>query len=356
LEVVAEAARQLPARPPSVRQRITYRIAPRGLELTAQFTIDASSGDASGGGEGEDGGDSSAGRSGRSGRAGRGGSGGGGGDAEGRFAISVDPSLRVVDIMVGTTHRPWTLRAKGAEGAETILVDLNGPIPADGQVVRLVALGPVVTGGRWHLPRVRPAAARWESGSMEVLVTSPLTLNRLERNDCRQVDWEPIAAPDRGESFEMEAFSPAASMDVWIGYLHATRMIRTGTTISLGPRDVTATTIAAVTFVRGSYFDIQAEVGDAWMIDTVASDPPEALAGWHQQRAGRAGGRLVVNLSHAMAPGRGLRLTVTGRLQRSARVGPLHIGTLQMLHFRQTHPPLLLLRSAGPFQLAVSGD
>jgi len=334
LEVTTEATRRIAPPPPSVRQRITYRIAPRGLEATAQFTIDAG-GAAGGSGAG---------------------SGGGDGDTGLPFPIWVDPSLRVVDVMVGTTHRPWRLLANGTEGAGTIIVNLNGPIPADGQVVRVVALGPVVAGGRWHLPRVRPAAARWESGSMELLVTSPLTLNRLERNDCRQVDWEPIAVPYPGESFEIEAFSPAASLDVWIGYLDSTNMIRTGTTISLGPREVTATTIAAVTIASGSYFDLQAEVGGQWMIDTVASDPPEALTGWRQQRADRAGGRLVVNLSHALAPGRGLQLTVTGRLQRSGLVGPLHIETLEMLHFRTSHPPLLLLRSADPFQLAISGD
>ncbi|MFV2068044.1 MAG: hypothetical protein ACC645_13810, partial [Pirellulales bacterium] len=314
LEVASEATQHVPPQWPAVRQRLIYHVSPRGLELTAQLTMDS------------------------------------GKKFEQRFPILVDPSLQVVDVMVGKRHLPWRVATKGAEESRTILVDLSGPIPDDGQVVRLVARAPLVTEGRWRLPMARTAAAGWESGKIELVVASPLTLNRLELSDCRQVGWEPIATPQQGESFDIEAFSPSASVDVTIAWLEAKRTMRTATTLSLGPREVTATTIVSVKVASGRYFDLEARVGPHWMIDAVASNPSDALAGWLHQRAGQTDGQLVVNLSRALVPGRALQLTITGRLQRSGLARSLRIGELEMLHFRQRRSPLYLLRSADPFQ------
>lgn len=272
------------------------------------------------------------------------------------LAIALDPGLDLIAARYGESAVRWSVlsRPRKAEGVR-LLLELPEPVQGTGRIIKLRAIGPVHVDRRWRLPGLHAEGTSWQEGNATVAVRTPLSLDQLNPSGGRQSKTGTLSAPRPGETADVQYFSEEAGVDVLVATVKARVRLTSGTTVELGSGEITAKTVAELSVAEGELFQLEADIGRQWLIDSVRSDPPEVLGdGWSVKRDTR---RLMLQLDQALSPARPIRLIVSGRRLHSPLGRPLTIQDLTPLEFLnvlgQRH--LLAMRTVEPYRLKLEG-
>jgi len=330
------APRDSKDRPPApihVRETVTYDLAPRGVDVTAQWKLDV--------------------------------------DAEPlrRLEVELEAGLRPVFVRYGDTDVAWSVVREAKSDADSTRIALEFPEPILGadRVVRMAAVAPILADQAWRLPRIRPQGVIWHEGTIAILVRAPLTFDDLSLSACRQTRTGPLATAE-GEALELQCFSPEAAVDISLRRQQPILQISSGTTIHLANGTASAEMSADLRATATGRFLFEADVPHEWTIDSVQTTPREALADWNHDVTDAKAGVLRVRLARPLGPNAPVKLNIIGRrtlheaaektavanavdarrganLAAPAGAAPnaLPLAGLEMLKFRGATTPLRLL-------------
>lgn len=277
-------------------------------------------------------------------------------DALRRLEVQLDPGMRLVDARYADSPNAaitWASTTRNSEGASRTVLELPEPILGQGRVLRLRALAPLRLGEAWRLPAIRVYGAQWQEGTLSLLVPHPLELRALRPLDCRQSRAAPLAAPLAGEVFDLQAHSESATAEIVLGRQRQPARLTLATSIDFDDQVVRGRCAARFDVSVGERFVLRGTVPQQWLVDTVESLPPEALADWSLAPPERDGRALTVRLNQAVAPNQPVTLVV---LARRAAMAPSRLLTwddLEIVRFNggTTERHLLSAGASGNRQL-----
>lgn len=303
----------------TVRQATLYEISLRGVDVTAQWTLDIR------------------------------------GLPRGQIGLELDPGLRLSGAWLGEVPLRWSAAgAASADQPSQAWAELPEPIRGPNRVLRLAAMGPVVLGRPWRLPEIRPRDFFWQEGTLRVMVLAPLALGQLSADGARQTATGSLAAPRAGESAELQCFGPSAGVRLMLNSTQPQLLWDCGTLVDLGGVELRARVVSQFQVAEGEQFQVAAVVGRRWTVQSVESTPPEALDDWSQE--GTTGGTLTVRLARGILPRRPVELRIAAHCLADPKTDAWRSDELIPLRFSgREGQHLLALRPQEGYQLHVAG-
>lgn len=255
---------------------------------------------------------------------------------DGWLECEIDDSLQPLWAKVRQSDVDWTLHPSDHPGKAKLRIELIDGRREVREQIQIRFLAPLPLEKAAALPAVELPEPLWRQSSITLLIPRPLLLQRLDLEGCIQTSRESYPGMTAGEVVTLQAFDPRPRVEALVGRVASLPAIASGVSYTLGRRDVTATMIADCSLAAGEAFELEAAVGEDWLVETVESDPPGAIANWSQQAAAGGGSRLVVRLERALSAERGHRLVLAGRWRRSPVHSTLRINDLRFASFTST--------------------
>ncbi|MCE5269479.1 MAG: hypothetical protein LLG00_16505, partial [Planctomycetaceae bacterium] len=129
------------------------------------------------------------------------------------ITLLLDAGLQLVSAQLGETEIPWRAVPASDREPARVLLRLPEPISDCERVIRLGAIGPAVLDREWRLPRIRCAQLSWQEGTVTLLATEPLSVNRILPHGCTQTDAGSFGSRG-GQSAQFQCFDSDATVDV----------------------------------------------------------------------------------------------------------------------------------------------
>lgn len=302
------------------RQATTYDFTLRGVDVSAQWKLDVHRGRLS------------------------------------EIPVTVEPPLKIVTALLGDVPVPWSIGPPSKGNSSRLTLTLPESLREGTGVLRLRATAPLALGQPWKLPRIQLGDVFWQEGATTLLVPAPLRVEQLQLSGCRQSGTGPLSAPRNGQSLQLESFGPDASVELTLAQRQtAVRMI-TGVATVVGDGKINSRVVGDFHVAEGSQFSLEAGVTPQWAIDSVDSQPADALDDWTIGPSD-SGRRLMIRLAKPLAPSRPLRLVVGARRLYAAPGRDLGINDLVPLRFVGSAEDkcLVSLRARGSSELKLSG-
>lgn len=273
-----------------------------------------------------------------------------------QLELDVDPELHLMSARYGEVDVDWSVAASSTpQGKRRIVIDLPEPLLGARQQLQLRALAPLVENQLWTLPAIRPRGVFWQEGSIELLTPAPLTLDRLSLAGCREARSGALPAPLKGESIELQAFTPSAAVQLLLSRRRQPLRLRGGTQIHFKPDRIEAVWRGEFAVDEGERLALNAEVLAGWTIDSVKASPEEML---DERTPLEIDDRnLNVRLTSPLARERPVTLQIAAHRSAASRNQPLQAGDFEILKFRgaSTTERLLALSAQPPYLLRVEG-
>ncbi len=355
-----------------VRQSLDYKFSLHGLDLDARFQLDVHN------------------------------------EPLRQIAVSMDRGLQLVSARCGNAPVAWSVMAPTPDSRSLrVVLEFPEPIQGTGRVLSLGTVAPLRTDARWKLPSIRPEGLFWQEGAATLAVARPLLLEQLLVHRGRQFRLESLLPPNQGERTEIQLFSPEAELEVLLARAQSPLLVDSATSIELTGGQMTGRVGANFHLADGERYQLQADIGRGWIIDSVDSLPAEAIGDWDVEEAealapaatpavSLATGKrqleqissvgnalrgvpqpaekgilpsrnategvpyrrkLVVRWTQALSPARPAQLLVSGRRLHSPLGESLSIDDLVPLVFRASAGAhrLVAVSAVEPYQVKVSG-
>ncbi|MFM7136185.1 MAG: hypothetical protein ACKO1M_03820, partial [Planctomycetota bacterium] len=249
-----------------------------------------------------------------------------------RFELSAPAAMRVINATTadGGQAIPWTRMG------DALVITPPDRLVGGRTGIVVTAVVPIALEEPTPLPVLQPASGRWGGGGVRLAVDPALAVHRMELVECLAVAaaigdrWPvparavvPAAAGLEPALMHLEHQSPAARARVVLGPREATLDAARVTTVDISPGTVLGRTTAEVRVIAGQVFDITADVGRGWFIDSVeAIDAPRGRDGEPAATPGRPlewrlvrspqGSELRIGFTEAATPRRGVSLRIAG--------------------------------------------
>lgn len=305
-----------------LRESRTYDFSPRGVEIAAQWRIEAHN------------------------------------EPLQQITALLDPGLQLVSARDGDAPIPWSVAPANGDSLTRIVLTLPEPIRDSERVIRLSAIGQPVLDKVWRLPSIRAQGLFWQEGTLTLLTPEPLLAERIVPFGCNQTGTGPLSAPRAGESVQLQAYEPDATVELLLSRRAATMQATTATALELGGEEVAARVASEFRVAEAARFTLEADVSRQWIIDTVESTPSGAVADWTVDPGVGRNQLLTIRLGNGLSPAKSLRLTITARRLFAPSIQKLSGDDLFPVRFRGITDArrLVALRAAASYALRLSGD
>ncbi|MEZ6071425.1 MAG: hypothetical protein R3C10_14435 [Pirellulales bacterium] len=272
---------------PTVRQRTTYDVSAAGIQLLAEFELDA------------------------------------GGRPIERTEVVVPRDFRVVSIEAAGQPVEWrtTPNTDPAAAQQRLRVDFAEPVQGKGYPLTVRGFAAGLPDGTQSLPVVRLPGTFWQQGTIVLRVASPLEVVQLAPSDCLQTGVRPLADPLTGEVIELQMFDPAATVVLTARPRPVRLEVQRVDELALAADGITARSVARFSVERGNRFRFEADVDEDMVIETVRTEPTDALDDWFVEPNGNSL-RLTVRLREAVAPEMAVAVVIEGARSTRRWDGP----------------------------------
>jgi hypothetical protein len=271
------------------------------------------------------------------------------------FTIELDPQLQIVDVQLDAEDVPWVIVPGSDTQKSRLHLQLNAPLPGADHEVVIDAVGPVRTGATWQLPGLTILDAFWRQGTITLATPRSLILEQLQPNDVVELDLPPVPPEEPVMTKKFQMFSPTASIAIRLSRRGAEIVADMGVTVDLEPGTLTAQSIIDLRCQSGRRFVLEADVPNAWTIDGIEAEPPEAVEGFQFSgyRAGKK--RLQIHLGKALQMDRSVRLIIRSHRTPALVLRPEHFRPLNLLDV-EVASHYVAIAPDSRFRLDLKGD
>ena len=313
-----QADEGVPTRSASVEQLLEYQVTPEGLALNCELSLD------------------------------------GGNQPLTQLALELDAPLQLVSAAIDQRSLRWSALGDD-DRVHRLLLTFDEPI-VEPTRLRLLALAPLDRERLGQFPRVRVRDVAWKHGTIRVAVMSSLVIDDIETHGCRQIS---SVADTDGQRFEFQLFSPDGHVDALVRQREERVQVSSATTLTMGIDEIRGVMSAEFVATAGRRFELTANMGSAWQLVSVASDPPGAIDSWRVEPTDNERRHLQIQLVHGLSVQQPLRIVLHTR-RVAPRLGvPIEMSNLKILRFHNTErgDQLIELRTDDSCRLAfVSTD
>lgn len=264
----------------------------------------------------------------------------------GRMIVALDAELKPVSVQFG--QRGVEFQRLPDEAGQSRIEFAAPESLSNEDPLRVTAWCPLRAGQRWEMPGMRVADAAWKDATINVLLPEPLGLTQLfSVYGLRQTGVHRLALPLNGESLTFDCYSPATRLAWRIDFRSPTMTTSSGTTVEVGPREMTARMLCDVQVANGEVFELRGRISPGWLLHDVSSAPDRRVREF--ERDSQDPGRIVIRLNSAIKARQDLRLEITARRPNPRMGEPQSLVSLapvtldQVAHERR----LFSLRSPG---------
>lgn len=306
-----------------VRQKLHYDLAPRGLQVAADFQLEI--------------------------------------DREPihELELAYDEQLQILRIVdEDQRNLSWTVQSSGEDGSTRALLGLAEPLLGPHHTISVLAAMPVRIGSSWRLPGLSLSGLAWQQGDALLRIRAPLVIDDLVTRECRQSLTGLLPAPNMGELIELQYFNPRPQIELRLRQRQGRLRMSSGAEIVLERGEVQGTTIARFSTDEGEQFEIDAELLPGWNIESLDSLPPQEVADWTVTPQGGTKQRLKIHLARPLSPQRPVWIVCSGTRARAAVDERVELGALAMWNVPSVDPSrrFMSLAAAEPYQLRLDGD
>jgi hypothetical protein len=236
-------------------------------------------------------------------------------------AVALDSSLDLIEVSVVDESPERQLSEKESlswnvspsHGGKVRQATISLPPSRRHGAVRLQlrAIAPLVVAAGWNLPRVSVHDVILRTNKIRLTVSAPLCLDQLQARGCLQTDVGTLAK-SVGEQLDFEALGADAGVEVSVSQRAAEIRAVSATATVLGQGKMSSRVATDFRCGDGAVFALEADVLPNWTIDSVRSEPTDALDDWTLEYRGGAR-RLAIRLARPLTSSRPLRMIVSAR-------------------------------------------
>lgn len=304
-----------------LRQQLTYELSPSGGELNGSLFVDTHQ------------------------------------DSLRQLELQLPPDLDLLWVRLGDQDLPLTVTSAPPDRPRRVMVHFPQPISGAERELRFYARLPVKTDRLWSLPGISVQGAAWQEGVATLRVMEPLHLLQLQTTRCRQYGSSSLPAPSKGRSIDIQYYAADAGVDVLLGAPRPRVEVTAGTTLEVDSVAVAAQVVAEVRAVEGLSFELEMSLPPAWTVESVRTEPPEALYDYDVIPRGQQPQVVRLRLSAGVSPGQAPPLRVLLRAHRRlpSQGVSLSIDQIRLAEFT-TAKVIRRLIAVPSAQFQLSGD
>ena len=236
----------------------------------------------------------------------------------------------------------------------------GGPKKSRGLIIK--AFAPVTLDKKWELPalRVDENDVQWIETRSVLTVLKPLMIEEIFRDRVRQLPSGVLGLTRTGdgESASFQYFDSDAILSVRL--THAEPVIRCdgGTNMQFDGGEIIANTQIVLTTIEGELFDLRWKLAPGWTVESLETEPKNALAYWSLMEESDGERDLLIRLREAATPSREIRFLATTHRSYSTEEAPLESLAWTPLAFDQdaSGRTLVALRVGDGYQLSLLGE
>ena len=242
--------------------------------------------------------------------------------------------LDLFEVTVDDTPASWRWQN---EKRERLVVDL--PQRASQHIVKLQCGSKLVKDRAWQLPRLRPEAPVWSQGTSLLRVSPRISLKSLRPSDCQIVNTTGIgtkssAAETIEETYELQDHSEQARVEVLIASRSQQTTQQQTTLVKLDDTSSTSRVVLTLHSQHANVFQLEADISNEWIIDSIQADRASDLAHWHVDQAENQA-VLRLQLQRSPSPNQPVRLVIDARSSLTEEHLPLAIKKLDWLQLTE---------------------
>ncbi|MEX0613046.1 MAG: hypothetical protein WD229_13075, partial [Pirellulales bacterium] len=272
--------------------------------------------------------------------------------------LPLPKGVHLISAFIGNGKLAWRIAETDGSDAQVALIELPEASVGRPLEITLRAWHPLSLNQPWQLPWVRPMAAYWESGRVELSVDAELEMRALSHKDCVQTGVSQADDPTTGpETTRLAMYAPTADVSVTIARREPQATIRLGSSLALTDPDINGRLQAQWRVSHGSLHKLSGELAPGWIVEAVETVPADALGEWLIEGPGEHR-RIEIQLARAARPDREVAVIVTGRLHRVSVGESISAETLRMVNWADGRVTrhLLTFQTLEPFAVETTGD
>lgn len=271
-----------------------------------------------------------------------------------RLVLQTAPDLRVARVRLGERELLADQITRGTQAGQVVLT-FDAPLKGASRKLIVDALAPLVMNQPLRLPSLRPLDLAWEQGSVMLEVPDTLVLKELVFQGAIETSVAARSGMAGGELHHFQLVNQDASGEVVIGRPSTQTVVTSGTAISVSPTTLTAQITADVHVVEGEVYLLDASIVGPWKVESVESEPADALDGTPARRI--RGRRIRMQLRQPVSGSQKVRVLIKARCAMPAVRTELTTEDFRIVEFLNiaTQRRLVSLRAEAPYHLMVAG-
>lgn len=227
--------------------------------------------------------------------------------------LAISPDLRL-DARIGNSVIPLEIA-----GPQQLLLRL--PSERAETSIRLQGVAELPLDKLWTLPQIYVENETWREGEQRILISDQLRLQRLAASECRQFDRRRQA--DGREEVRFREEADTAAVQVQLSQRQRQLESRSGIAIRWDDTQLTAISSSEFSTTWGDIFSLELQAPQGWQLDSLETDPPDALD-VEQLQLQPQQGKIVVPLARAVSPKQPVRVKLFAHRPAPANNAPVN--------------------------------
>ena len=205
-----------------------------------------------------------------------------------KLLLDLNPRLELAGVEAGGLTLSWNPAPQSHLKRRQAIVELPPALQEGPLSLRIRAVAPLPAGEPWKLPHLFVEGAVCRTNRVRLAVSAPLCVASLAAQGCRQTAVGPLKAAN-GEQLDFEAWDPDASLLLSVVRRPSEIQAVCAATTEIGQGKMNSRVVADFRASEGSEYEVAANVLPYWAIDSVTSQPADAVNDWAVSGDRRAG-------------------------------------------------------------------
>ncbi len=227
-----------------------------------------------------------------------------------RVDLLVDQELQLTSAQVDDVPVSWWISGYDSNGKAKVTLNVQKSLPGKPRTLRVTAIGKMVLGEPWRLPRIEPSGMSWSEGRISLLLRDQLTVERVIPIGCQQTAVDSPVDAGLGRVLQFQAYEAAATVDVTVSRRPPEAVMIGIANIEFSD-DLAMAAITGEFSIAGEVRDrLEADVARGWSVRDVRQLSGERVAEWTVDHEANGSSRLVVRLLKPFSSTKPLKLVV----------------------------------------------